>query len=303
MIRTFTIINANGQELLLDLFNPDDTGIVVMSVDGLGQVQSNMNFVDLAGCNYSKLTNKRLLKRNVIFDLKFIKSDTEETEELVDQFFNTGEPIKVIVKTDKKELFFTGFTESNEPTIFSTGPDGTGARISVVCPDPYLYDLGDSSTTFDAIEPLFEFPFCDGEEDQIQFGEIRIIKDRSIYYKGDESVGIVIVIHALGIIKDLVIYNLDTNEKIGINDTALQTITGSGIVRGDDIIISTLDSQKTATLIRDGNSINIINALVKNPRPDWFKLSHGDNLFTYSASEGVYHVALDIKYNNVYKGI
>ena len=90
---------------------------------------------------------------------------------------------------------------------------------------------------------------------------------------------------------------------MGINDSALATITGSGIVEGDEIIIDTRTGHKSVTLIRNGVSTNIINALNKTPKPDWFKLSAGDNLFTYTATTGEYDVILNIHHNILYKGI
>lgn len=303
MIKGFTIITDEGDILDLDLFHPEANGILVDSVDGLGQVKADLRFSDMAGSNYSSLNSARLTKRNVVFKLLYINSDTEETETLVDHFFNTGEKVNIVVVTDNKELLLSGIVETNTPVIFSNEPDGAGAQISIMCPDPFMYELNEQVTVFDGIEPLFKFPFSDSNPDEIQFGTVRIIKDRSIYYTGQQETGITITVHALGIIKGLTIYNLDTNERIGIDDAAFAAITGSGIIKGDDIIISTHSGSKTVTLVRDGKTMNIINALVKNPRPDWFKLTTGDNLFTYTATEGEYHVAMNIKHRVLYKGI
>ena len=67
------------------------------------------------------------------------------------------------------------------------------------------------------------------------------------------------------------------------------------------IIISTSKTQKYATLIRSGSVYNIINAL--GMPVQWFELDRGDNIFTYSASQGEYDMIINIKHRIAYKGI
>ena len=303
MIHSFTVTNHLGESLVLTLAEPEKSGLAVESVTGLGQVQADVNLTKLAGSDYSTANSANLTTRNVVFKLRYWGDDIEASRHTCDKFFPTKKQITLAAKTDYRELMLTGFVEKNEPNIFSKE---SGCQISILCPDPFWYSIDENSTPFSGIEPLFEFPFCsdteaDDELETIEFGNIRVIKDKTIYYTGEAEVGITINIHATGIVRDLVFYNLDKREQISIDDDILAEITGNSIQQGDDIIISTVRTKKYATLIRNGVTYNIINTLGKER--DWFSLSRGDNIFTYSTSEGEYNLLINIKNRVLFKGL
>ena len=162
---------------------------------------------------------------------------------------------------------------------------------------------------FGGIEPKFEFPFPNEDNvvdsngwDTFEFGNIRVIKEKSIYYTGEAETGITIQVDAIGVVRDLAFYDLNDNQRIKINDDIIASITGgSSIMAGDRIIISTSKTNKYATLIRSGVVYNIINAL--GMPVQWFELDRGDNIFSYSASEGEYDMIINIKHRIAYKGI
>lgn len=311
MIRSFTITNHLGKKLVLDLENYESNGILVESVSGLGQVDSKINLKKMAGTDFSSVNQATLNDRDIVFKLQLTDGDSENAQNLLDSIFVTKQMVTIEVHTDLRDCYCTGLVEKNEPDMFR--PDSM-CNITVRCPDPFFYDKISQTTVFDGIEPLFYFPFSDSGStepvdtdegtivpSEVQFGEIRIVKDRSVYYTGEDSVGLTIEIHALGPVSGLIIYNLNTNERMGIDDSKLEAITGYGIIEGDTIIINTTQGQKSMTLIRDGVSINIINALLKTIDYDWFKLVNGDNLFTYTAETGEFEVMLSIKNRILYK--
>lgn len=306
MIKSFTIINYLGDTLTLELASPEKSGLLVDSVTGLGQVESKVNTTKLAGSDYSHVNSAYLGERNIVFKLKYISYDSEVDEKLADMIFPTKKAVQIIVTTDYTELITSGIVEKNEPTIFSDNGE-SGCQISILCPDPYWYVYDGVSVPFGGIEPLFEFPFhSDIEEygeDKIEFGNIRIIKEKSIYYTGEAEVGITINIHALGNVSNLIIYNLDERKTMPINDSIIRSITGNGIMQGDDIVISTSRGNKYAVLIRNGVEYNILNALAVNRSIQWFSIKRGDNLMAYSADIGEYDMLITIKHRIAYKGI
>jgi hypothetical protein len=172
-----------------------------------------------------------------------------------------------------------------------------------------LYSLTSETVPFGGIEPKFEFPFPtdktptdDNGWDTIEFGNIRITNDKSIYYTGEAETGITIQVDAVGPVRELAFYDINNNQKIKINDDIIASITGGqSIMAGDRIIISTSKTEKYASLIRGGVVYNIINAL--GMPVQWFELDRGDNIFSYSASEGAYDMIINIKHRVAYKGI
>lgn len=311
MIHSFTVTNHLGESLVLTLADPDSSGLAIESVTGLGQVQADVNLTKLAGSDYSAVNSANLTTRNIVFKIRYWGDNIEASRHTCDKYFPTKKQITLVAKTDERELMLTGFVEKNEPNIFSKE---SGCQVSILCPDPFWYSLTEKSTTFNGIDPMLEFPFeTDIESDDtvhtLEFGDIRTVKDTTVYYTGEAEVGITIKIHATGSVRGLVFYNLDKRQQIPINDEILKQITsdaehgisGSSIRQGDDIIISTVKTKKFATLIRNGKSYNIINAL-GNDR-SWFELSRGDNIFSYSASEGEYNLIIEIKNRVLFEGL
>ena len=86
-----------------------------------------------------------------------------------------------------------------------------------------------------------------------------------------------------------------------IDSAKLLALTGSGIVVGDEIYISTVRNDKYVLLLRDGEYINILNTLEK--RTDWFQLVKGDNIFAYTAEFGLTNLQFKVKNKIVYEGI
>lgn len=304
MIESFTITNHLGESLVLELTNPEESGLVITSVTGLGQVDADVNTTKLAGSDYSIKNSAFLIERNVVFSIKYYGDDIEVSRGTADRIFPTSKAVTIDVKTDYKELTFSGTVEKNEPAIFNKS---SGCQVSIKCTDPFMYEKDALSIPFGGIEPMFEFPFHSDIEgfgdDMIEFGNIRIIKEKSIYYTGEAEVGFTINIHSTGIVRGFTIYNLDQRKRIDIDDDILTTITGSGIIQGDDIVISTIKGHKSATLTRNGITYNILNALAKNKVIDWFELQRGDNLMAYSAEEGEYDMMINIKYRISHKGV
>lgn len=294
MIKTVIITNYRGESLTLDLANPYSSGYAVLSITGLGPNKATINTDDATTSDGSVYNSARVNSRNIVLKLKLIGSDAEEIEKLRQKtyrFFPLKKSLTFEIITDQRHARILGYTESNEPNIFS---DEETAQISIVCPYPFFsrVDMG-NSVMFYGEEPLFEFPFeNEGSEPVIEFGAVHQVTEANVNYSGDKETGIVITIHALGEAKNVSVFNLDTNESMKINGTLLT---------GDDIVISTVKNSKYVRLLRDGMYSNILNRVDKNP--DWFELRKGDNLFAYTAEEGIRNLEFQIGFDILYEGI
>ena len=304
MIRSVTVTNYLGDSQVLELANPDPSGFVITSIEGLGPVKSNINTTDLASNDGALYNSARLETRNIVFDIVFLEHSTiEETRQLTYKYFPIKKPVTLVFKVDNREAMTLGYVESNEPTIFS---EREGCQISIICPDPYFYSTGEGGTTvtvFSGVQPNFQFPFSNEslEIPLIEMGIIENLKERTIYYTGDSETGVVIQIHAIGRADNITIYNTGTRETFTIDTDRLQALTGYGIVAGDDIEISTLRGKKRITLLRNGIQTNILNCIDKNS--SWFQLAKGDNVFTYIATYGSSNLQFKIISQIVYEGV
>lgn len=309
MIKKVRVTNYLGESITLELARPELSGFLVRKIDGLGPAKSNINTTEIATMDGGKFNSAIMGTRNIVFDLIFIEKPTiEDTRQLSYKFFPSKKEIKIDIFTDNREAEAIGYVESNEPEIFSqNGSDLEGTNISIVCPDPYLYSIkgeGDVKTIFYGVTPLFEFPFENNSLTQklIEFGDIH--KDTrigSINYEGDVEVGFLIEIHATGSISGLKIYNTDTREIIELDDDELARLTGSSIISGDTVYISSTRGNRYVHLLRNGVETNILNAL--KPPISWFYLRKGVNNFAYTTSYGLSNMDITITNRVVYEGI
>jgi len=305
MIKSFTVTNYLGDSIKLELRRPEKSGFLIKSVSGLGPSKANINTTEVSTNDGSLFNSARLNQRNIVFEFIFVETINGESIEDVRQksykYFPLKKNVDLLIETDNRIVKTTGYVESNEPNIFSSQE---GTQISIICPDPYFYSAGPNNTTvFYGVEPVFEFPFSNESltDPLITFGNIHLKTENVITYKGDAEIGVTIHIHAIGEAKNITIYNTGTREVMRIDTTKLESITGSGIIAGDDIIIKTQKGEKNITLIREGKSFNILNCLDK--RTDWFTLAKGNNIFAFTAESGITNLQFWIENKVIYEGV
>lgn len=304
MIKSITVTNYLGDSIKLELGRPEQSGFLIKSISGFGPGKANINTTEASTNDGSFFNSARLNQRNIVFEFIFVESINRESIEDIRQksykYFPIKKNVDLLIETDNRIVKTTGYVESNEPNIFSSQES---AQISIICPDPYFYSTEKTVTIFSGIEPLFEFPFENNSltDNLLEFGGIIVNQEKTVFYKGDSEVGIVIYIHAIGEATNLTIYNALTREVLKIDTDRLEALTGSIIKAGDDIIISTIKGQKFIRLIRDGEYINILNCLGKNS--DWFRLVKGDNVFAFTAETGITNLQFRIENLIVYEGV
>ena len=301
MIKSVKVINYLGESIKLELGAPEKSGFLIRSITGLGAGKANINSTDLSTGDGSVYNSSRVLPRNIVFSLDFLEKPTiEDTRQRSYKYFPIKKQIRLIFETKNRICEITGHVETNEPNIFSKQEN---TQVSIICPDPYFYSTEKTVTIFSGIEPLFEFPFENNSltDNLLEFGEIIVNQEKTVFYKGDSEVGVVIYIHAIGEATNLTIYNTLTRELLKIDTDRLEALTGSIIKAGDDIIISTIKGQKFIQLIRDGEYINILNCLGRNS--DWFRLVKGDNVFAFTAETGDTNLQFRIENLIVYEGV
>ena len=305
MIKSFTVTNYLGESIKLVLGEPEKSGFLIKSVSGLGPAKADINTTDISTNDGALYNSARLTKRNIVMKLLFVETDKKETIEDIRQksykYFPMKKNLELVVETDNRIVKTVGYVESNEPDIFS---DKEGTDISIVCPDPYFYSAGDDNVTaFYSVEPLFEFPFSNESltDPLLIMGDIQIKTEGVVVYNGDAEIGITIRIHSLGNVSNVTLYHVDTRETMKIDTVKLEKLTGSGIIAGDDIIITTSKGEKGIHLVREGVVYNILNCLDMNTA--WFSLAKGDNIFAFDAEEGVTNLQLEIINKVIYEGV
>ena len=220
------------------------------------------------------------------------------------KYFPIRKPVKLYFETDSKTVYLNGYTQENDPGIFSKNEETT---ITVVCPDPWFYELSEDTVVFSGIDPMFEFPFSNESlyEKLIIFGEIRDSIVETFTYRGDIEVGFVAEIEVHQVpehpINRIRIMNLDKREVLEIDTNRVNTISGGPLRFGDVMFVSTIPGDKYAHLIRGGEEIDILNAVTKES--DWPKIYEGENTFGYMATVGTEDLLFKITFQVAYGGL
>ena len=303
MIKSITVTNYLGDSIKLELARPELSGFVVKSISGLGPGKATINTTETVTSDGGLFNSARLSKRNIVFTLGYLWRDTasiEDARQSSYKYFPIKKQVTLIIETDNRKAKIEGYVESNEPTIFAKD---TGSTISIICPDPHFYSLGESTSVFSGVSSTFEFPFSNESltESLLETGEICNYTEKYIHYDGDADIGVRITIHALGEAKNIAIYNTGTRDMMRIDTEKLADLTGSNIKTGDDIIICTEKGNKSIVLVRDGKTTNILNCLVKGSK--WFQLVKGDNVFAYTAEEGDTYLQFKVENRIAYEGV
>lgn len=312
MIKSITVTNYLGASMTVDMFDPGrnakNPGFYIVDIDGLGPCKADINAIERSTMDGASFSSARVNSRNIVLTLGFLSDrNVEKVRRESYRYFPLKKKLHFVVDTDVRTYETYGYVESNEPTIFNKE---VSTQISIICPDSYLYSGGISGVETDelaAVTKMFEFPFSNESltAKLINFGEIVYGDEKNVIYDGDAEVGINIKIHAIGDASNITFHNVTTNEKFSIDTDRLYNstdsrLTGKHLIAGDDVLISTVKGEKSITLLRDGESINILNCLGKNV--NWFQLSKGDNQFQYTAT-GASNLRITIEHKTAYEGV
>lgn len=302
MILSLTVTNYLGESLTIPMMNSESTGFILHDMTGLGPPTASVNTSKVATKDGSKYNSARAEERNIVLPMYFTPIPTiEDARHRSYKYFPLKKPVILAFKTDNRECQIVGYVETNEPDICS---DREGCQVSIICPNPYFSSIYDTVTSFSGVEASFEFPFSneDISNPHIEFGKIVVKAENIVRYGGDAESGVQIRIAASATVKNITIYNVDTRGTMHIYHDKLVALTGSGIVKGDEIIITTDKGSRSVTLLRNGKSTNILNAI--DPRNDeWFSLTKGDNIFAYTADEGSDYLMFVVDHTTLYEGI
>lgn len=302
MIQSLTVTNYLGESLTIPMKNSESTGFILHDMTGLGPPTASVNTSKVATKDGSKYNSARAEERNIVLPMYFTPIPTiEDARHRSYKYFPLKKPVILAFKTDNRECQIVGYVETNEPDICS---DREGCQVSIICPNPYFSSIYDTVTSFSGVEAAFEFPFSneDTSNPHVEFGKIVVKAENLVRYEGDAESGVQIRIAASATVKNITIYNVDTRGTMHIYHDKLVALTGSGIVKGDEIIITTDKGSRSVTLLRNGKSTNILNAI--DPRNDeWFSLTKGDNIFAYTADEGSDYLMFVVDHTTLYEGI
>lgn len=276
------IYKGNNQEI--DLINTPN--LIITGYSGLDQPTSETITTLNPNLRGSQYQRSEIQDRTISFT--FALYDVENTRYKLMKVFKSGEKGVLTLKSDFREGQIDCYFEE---MTFSKFDNPTTCTIFLRSPYPYFEGLEDIVTELSNATNLFILEAYIPEEGII-LGEV--INDHEITISNDSDipVGVTIEIIINGMVINPIVYNITTNEFIGINRI---------FINGEKLIITTGIGRKRVVVEKDGVTTNIINKIMKNSI--FFNIQKGNNEIRCEATSGGENMIVYIAYREEYEAI
>lgn len=287
-MRSITCTNKSGISCTFGEggFSP----FLLADADGLYSKIINVNTSSTTGVDGSVYHSASLKQRNIVLTLKDI-GNYVENRAFLNALFEEKTFGELLIRDETEERKIDYIVEK-------VTSDGSNAyrthQVSLICPDPYFYDLYDTSFTMSSFMPSFSFKhaFMATKE---EFGyrqkeKIKVIQNE----QSIDGTGMTIQITANGSVKNPVVTKIETGEHITIGTDAKPL----NLVAGDVVTVTTDNGNKKAVLTHDGVTFSINQYLSEDST--FLQLSRGANSIGYSASSGIDSMIIKISYRQRY---
>lgn len=267
-------INALEQ-LDIVLQDDDPSGYTMVSIDGLGSPDAQINTQGSSYFDGEEYNSARVIKRTINVTLAINGSgDTEETNRTaIYKWFPIRRSILFGVLTSTKDLVIDAYVER---LVMNVSSKIENAIITLVSPGPFFRDRVASTVIFGSAS-------------------------ENINYYGDIYNGFVATLTFSGTATTVTLTHVGLSKTITINTTTVSSIVGSAIQSGDVIILDTRNGNKKLTLTRGSTDYNILPAI--GTFPDWPYLENGVNTIQYGAASGLANISVSLEYDNLYSGV
>lgn len=287
-MRSVTCINKNGISCTFGEggFSP----FLLADADGLYSKTMNVNTSSNTGVDGSVYHSSAWKQRNIVLTLKDI-GNYVENRAFLNALFEEKTFGELLIRDGSEERKIEYIVEK----VTSDGSKSYRThQVSLICPDPYFYDLYDHSFMMAAFVPAFSFAhvFAAAKE---EFGyrqkeKIKVINNELSV----DGTGMTIRITCNGSVKNPSITRVEDHAHISIGTTAKPL----SLVAGDVVTVTTENGNKKVMLIHDGVASSINQYLSEDS--SFLQLRRGSNSLGYNADEGVDSMVLTISYRNRY---
>lgn len=266
--------NQNGQRL--DLLN-NRKYFCLIAAEGLHGIETDIAETESSYTDGSTIDNVRALPRGIA--LKFaLCGDVAASLDIFHAVVKSKQTGKIYKREGDRETKIQG-----RVTIppYSRMSNRVTVELQLYCGQPYWEDTEELVGTISELIDLLYFPEAGRgfPEEGVPFGVIEIEQKQTIANDGDTSVGLTIVINALGIVVNPRI-SCSTGTQ---NGWYMQLNTT--LYEGDEVVISTHKGNKSITINGsawiDGEPIL---SLLEYSGDDWLQLETGENTFNITSS-------------------
>lgn len=269
----------------------------ITNIEGLNPPEATIYRSEMPGKDGSKHMSSKLTERNIVLTIR-INGKVEENRLNLYNYFKSKHYAKMYYSNASREVYAEGYVESVAVGLFDISEN---MQISIICSDPYFYSMKEIVSDISQVIGAFEFPFAFGADgmgdptitdDAIEFSIYKKDALMVVVNEGEDETGMVIRLNFTGTVVNPTIYDTVTRDAF-----ALRYI----FYEGDEVTINTNPGEKRVTLLRDGDTINLINKLDRNST--WLTLEKGDNIFAYEAESGTSDMLAVFTHRSKYQGV
>lgn len=273
----------------------DNDLFFLTNVDGQTAAASSVSSFVTGGIDGDTVTNVQAQPRTIILDLR-IKSgiDVEYAKREILGIIKLKQYGSLVWEQNERTVTISGIVESIEMPRWN---NKVMMQVSMYCEQPFWEDISEAIQEISATINMhyftsYPYKMLYFPENGIAFGRYDTSKAKSFTNNGDVSVGMEIIITAIGIVTNPIIY--DTDGKffgIGYGNGDKQVVMGSG----DRIVISTHKGNKTVKL----NGVSMYDKI--KPQSTWLQLQAGENQFRVDSDESeLDNMTFQIEYKQRY---
>lgn len=281
----YTLIVENERGEQLELTHNENYDVV--EIIGLNPPTAAINTANVAGYDGARFNSSRVEQRNIVITLN-IRYPIEANRLALYKYFRVKRYIKIYYKNGSRDVYIEGYVESFENNLFGMTQQ---PQISIICPNPFWKSIKETYVDFSNLSALFEFPFSISSSG-IEFS--RINKVTTAYINaGDVEIGAIIRFYATSNqILNPIFYNRTTGKYFGLN---------FDMHEGDVIIINSQQGEKSAALLRNGQTTNILSS--RQSGSSWITFEPGENEISYSADEGQNNLNVTVTAVQKFEGV
>lgn len=281
----YTLIVENERGEQLELTHNENYDVV--EIIGLNPPTAAINTANVAGYDGARFNSSRVEQRNIVITLN-IRYPIEANRLALYKYFRVKRYIKIYYKNGSRDVYIEGYVESFENNLFGMTQQ---PQISIICPNPFWKSIKETYVDFSNLSALFEFPFSISSSG-IEFS--RINKVTTAYINaGDVETGAIIRFYATSNqILNPIFYNRTTGKYFGLN---------FDMHEGDVIIINSQQGEKSAALLRNGQTTNILSS--RQSGSSWITFEPGENEISYSADEGQNNLNVTVTAVQKFEGV
>lgn len=284
MLFSLKLENSSGNIVNLH----DEINYSVVEITGLNPPPASLFLGKSPNRKGAKKNGSTLDERNLVIRIK-VKGDVEYNRNALYSWIDTESELKIYYQNGVKNVYCEGTVTDCDFSLFT---ESQIISVAITCPDSYLKELNAIITEISALLKQFTIPFSI-DAGGVPFSTIRENNTTNIFNSGSET-GVKITIKCNGTVENLSLFDA--------NDTTRIFTIKTTLLKDWIVIIDTESSPKTVKLYKpDGAVENIMKYLA--PRPTWFTLKKGNNLFGYLAENGIADAEITFAYENKYLGV